>query len=537
MTGFKKSLWVLAFIFLFNTVSQADQISYDDLDPETQSLYIEANAAKKAGQDAEAIEKYKQLILILPNAEPFKQNLLDIYVKQKNWVQAERVSKELLALDPENKEYQLQVARILLWSKKAKLSFNELESLLLSDPRDVPAMTELAQIYLNTKEENKAQNVFRKILQVQPNKDEVKMELAYSYLRQKKNDQALDVLKTVRRGSEPYGIAAKEISALYLLQNDYAAAQTALMRARQIYPNDLNLLEQLANVSLWLKDYENAEIYFGQLQKRWPARRKDWEASLRELKNQKTYENLAKKPGVEWFSSFYSEALAGQTPRSVNLTSLLTYRWPLTPGFRLLFDAGLRNDQAIGTNYIYGAGLSWSFLDNAALILRARMEPDKQINISNWNNAVLAGTVFKTIDWEYDFELTNYYDQNQSKQNTIRVNWREALLKPLKINFETADYQINQPSSYFVRIDKAGTPQTLRANQISAEYEIPVSQNFSVSPGYAYRQELEQSTAHTLFLKSHWTHQSTQYDGSLYYREDSLGYRYWFGYLAVNFIF
>ena len=535
-TKFCFSLLVVGILWLAQP-GIADTFSYDDLDPEVQDLYREAISAKNNNRESEAIEKYNQLILILPKAEAFKQDLTDIYVKLKNWKLAEKYSKDLLTLDPQNKNYQLQVARILLWSKKSKLSFSELESLLLSDPKDVPAMTELAQIYLNAKDEAKAQNVFRKILQVKPDQDNVKMDLAYSYLRQKKNDEALEVLKTVRRGSEFYGPAAKEISAIYLNKNDYPNSKDALLRAYQSYPNDLNLLEQLANVTLWLKDYDQAQLYFNQLKKRWPSRKKDWETNLKELENQKNYENLSKRPGVEWFSSFYSEALAGAAPRSVNLTTMLTYRWPLTENFRLLFDAGLRNDQATGTNYIYGAGLSWAFLENAALILRARLEPDKQINSSNWNNAVLTWTPLRTVDFEYDFEQTNYYDQNQSRQNIFRLNWREAIIKPLKINLETADYQINQPSSYFVRIDKAGSPQVLKANQISAEYEIPVSQNFKVSPGYAYRQELEQSTAHTIFVKSHWVHQSTQYDGSIYYREDSLGYRYWFGYLAVNFIF
>jgi predicted Zn-dependent protease len=519
------------------SVSVADNFSYDDLDPDTRNLYIEANAAKNSKQYQEALEKYRKLILILPKALQFKQDLTDIYVDQKKWKEAEFYAKDLLSLEPENKDYQLQYARILMWSKKSKMSFAELESLLLSNPKDVKALTELAQIYLSMKQEDKAQGVYRKILEVNPGQDSVKMDLAYSYLRQKKNDQALEVFKNVRRGSDYYGSSTKELTAIYLNQNDYQNAQESLIKARRVYPNDLALLEQLANVTLWLKKYEEAEGYFKQLKTRWPARRKDWEASLKELENQKRYERAAKKPGLEWFSSFYSEALAGAAPRSVNLTTMLTYRWPLTESFRVLFDAGLRNDQSIGTNLIYGAGVSWAFLENATLILRTRMEPDKQINISNWNNAVLAWTPLKTVDFEYDYELTNYYDQNLSKQNTLRLNWREALIKPLKISLETADYQINQPSAYFVRIDKAGNPQMLKANQISAEYEIPVSQNFKVSPGYAYRQELEQSTAHTLFLKSHWDHQGTQYDGSVYYREDSLGYRYWFGYLGVNFIF
>jgi tetratricopeptide (TPR) repeat protein len=515
----------------------ADNFSYDDLDPEVQDLYREAVSAKKNNREAEAIEKYNQLILILPRAEVFKQDLTDIYVKLKNWKLAEKYSKDLLTIDPQNKNYQLQVARILLWSKKAKLSFSELESLLLADPKDVPAMTELAQIYLNNKEEDKAQNVFRKILQVKPDQDSVKMDLAYSYLRQKKNDDALEVLKTVRRSSEFYGPAAKEISAIYLNKKDYKNSKEALQKAYQTYPGDLNLLEQLANVTLWLKEYDNAQIYFNQLKNRWPSRKKDWEVNLKELESQRRYEQLAKSPGVEWFSSFYSEALAGSTPRAVNLTSILSYRWPLSDSFRIYLDSGLRSDQAVGVSPIIGTGINWSFLSNASVTLRTRIEPDKGINISNWNAASLYWSPLSNMDLEFDYELTNYHDQNQSKLNSARLGWREVLLKPLKVNLESNDYQINQPSAYFVRIDKPGIPQRLHANQISAEYELKITGNFTLSPGYGYREEIGQSTAHSLFLKSHWLHQNTQYDGSVYYREDSLGYRYWFGYLAVNFIF
>ncbi len=530
------SLLVLGVLWLAQPLI-AEDFSYDDLDPEVQDLYREAVSAKKNNRETEAIEKYNQLILILPKAEVFKQELTDIYVKLKNWKLAEKYSKELLTIDPENKDYQLQYARILMWSKKSKMSLSELESLLLSDPRDVPAMTELAQIYLNAKEEDKAQNIFRKILLVKPDQDNVKMDLAYSYLRQKKNDDALDVLKTVRRNSAYFGPATKEMSAIYLNKNDFQNSKEALLKAYQTNPGDLNLLEQLANVTLWLKEYENAQVYFNLLKKRWPARKKDWEMNLKELENQKQYEQLAKSPGVEWFSSFYSEAQQGQTPRSVNLTSILTYRLPLTDSFRLLFDAGLRSDQAIGINYIYGGGLSWSFFNNAAIILRSRFEPDKQINRSNWNNAVLAWYPLNQVELEYDYESANYYDQNKSVQSTARLGWREAFIKPLKISLETNDYQIDQPSSYFMRIDQPGNPRKLKANQAAVEYEIPVSQNFKVSPGYAYREEIGQATSSTFFFKSRWVHQHTQYDGSLYYREDSLGYRYWFGYLGINFIF
>lgn len=534
----KRMRLMVLFIFLLMSASlYADDFSYDELDPDTRNLYIDANAAKRSGNDLVAIEKYEQLIKILPKAHAFKQDLVDIYVKNKNWKSAEKYSKELLTIDPQNKDYQLQYARILLWSKKSKMSLSELESLLLSDPRDVKAMTELAQIYLTMKEEEKAQNVFRKILQVNPGNDNIKMDLAYSHLRQKEGAEALEVFKKVRAGSEHYGQSTKELTSIYLNQNDYVNAREALIKARKIYPRDRVLLEQLANVCLWLKNYDEAETYFKQLKKNWPTRAKDWNASLKALEAQKASDQLATRPGVEWYSSFYSETQAGSTPRAVNLTSLLSYRWPLNEGLRFYFDSGLRSDQAVGISPIGGLGVGWSFLSNASLTLRSRMEPDKSINISNWNSASLIFSPLLNMDLEYDYELTNYHDQNQSQQNSYRMYWREVVIKPLKLNFEHAWYRTNQQSAYFVRIDKAGSPRTLQANQISVEYEIPVTASFTISPGYAYREELEQSTAHTVFLKSHWLDQGTQYDGSVYYREDSLGYRYWFGYLAVNFIF
>jgi predicted Zn-dependent protease len=108
------------------SVSVADNFSYDDLDPDTRNLYIEANAAKNSKQYQEALEKYRKLILILPKALQFKQDLTDIYVDQKKWKEAEFYAKDLLSLEPENKDYQLQYARILMWSKKSKMSLHSM---------------------------------------------------------------------------------------------------------------------------------------------------------------------------------------------------------------------------------------------------------------------------------------------------------------------------------------------------------------------------------------------------------------------------
>src|ERR1700739_717750 len=72
----------------------------DEVTPEVQQLYADARAARQRGEDAAAIEKYRQILKLAPHLAAAYNNLGMLYFNDHDYAHAAEVLKRGLELNP-----------------------------------------------------------------------------------------------------------------------------------------------------------------------------------------------------------------------------------------------------------------------------------------------------------------------------------------------------------------------------------------------------------------------------------------------------
>ena len=198
----------------------------DEVTPEVQRLYAEANAASQSGDNAAAIEKYRQIIKLAPHLAAAYNNLGVLYFNQHDFGNAAEVLKRGLELNP-----------------------------------DMPTATAmLGMSYVELGSEERAEPLLRKTLKTDPKNDQVEMMFARVLLNEGKLDEAASHLNNFLARNP------KNQEAWYMLGKAYLQlSEDALKRINEIDPNSLvaheiagEIDESMHNYDLALVEYKKA---------------------------------------------------------------------------------------------------------------------------------------------------------------------------------------------------------------------------------------------------------------------------------------
>ncbi len=198
----------------------------DEVTPAVQQLYAQARAAKKQGDEAAAIEKYRSIIKLAPHLAAAYNNLGMLYFDRHDFAHAAEVLKHGLELDP-------------------------------SMPS---AAAMLGMSYAQLGEDEKAQPSLQAALRANPNDDQVEMTLARVLISSRKyQEAALRLSDFVKRNP-------KDQHAWYLLGKTYLQmSQDALKKINEIDPESVTaheiageIDESMHNYDLALAEYKKA---------------------------------------------------------------------------------------------------------------------------------------------------------------------------------------------------------------------------------------------------------------------------------------
>lgn len=198
----------------------------DEVTPEVQGLYAQANAASQRGDDTEAVEKYREIIKLAPHLAAAFNNLGVLYFNQHDFKSAATVLKRGLELNP-----------------------------------DMPTATAmLGMSYVQLGSEDKAEPLLRKTLKSDPQNDQVEMVLARVLINQGKLGDAASCLNDFLARNP------KNQEAWYILGKAYLQlSESALTKINEIDPNSLvaheiagEIDESMHNYDLALVEYKKA---------------------------------------------------------------------------------------------------------------------------------------------------------------------------------------------------------------------------------------------------------------------------------------
>lgn len=222
---FPKLYLVIIVLACLPTLCSA-KIQDDEVTPQVQQLYAEANAASQRGDTTGAIEKYREIIKLAPHLAAAYNNLGVLYFNEHDFKSAATVLKRGLELNP-----------------------------------DMPTATAmLGMSYVQLGSEQKAEPLLRKTLKSDPQNDQVEMMLARVLINEGKLDEAASHLNSFLARNP------KNQEAWYMLGKAYLQlSEDALKKINEIDPNSLvaheiagEIDESMHNYDLALVEYKKA---------------------------------------------------------------------------------------------------------------------------------------------------------------------------------------------------------------------------------------------------------------------------------------
>ena len=196
---------LLCVIVCGSTVSFAQQ-GNDEVTPEVQRLYAEAQAARKSGDNATAIEKYKAILKAAPNLAAAYNNLGMLYFDGHDYPRAAEVLQRGLALNPH-----MPGASAMLGMSYFQMGENEkaeplLETALRANPKDDQAEMVLIKVLIGTQKLQEASSRLNDFLARNPKDQEGWYLLGKAYLQMSE-----DALKKINQ-IDPDSVIAHEIA-------------------------------------------------------------------------------------------------------------------------------------------------------------------------------------------------------------------------------------------------------------------------------------------------------------------------------------
>jgi tetratricopeptide (TPR) repeat protein len=193
---------VLAPTFSKTALAQDD----NEVTPAVQSLYEQARAARQSGDDASAIEKYKEILKLAPHLAAAYNNLGMIYFDTHQYQQAIQVLDRGLQLNPKMPGSAAMLGMSYFQMGQDARALPLLEAALRANPKDDQAEMILIKVLLNSGKQADATAHLKSFLARNPKDQEAWYLLGKTYLHL--SEDALGKINEI----DPDSVIAHEIA-------------------------------------------------------------------------------------------------------------------------------------------------------------------------------------------------------------------------------------------------------------------------------------------------------------------------------------
>ena len=209
--------------------AEAAKLSPKDPEPHIAAATL---LTKQSDWDAAARE-YQAAVQSDPTSKTALAGLVDLYITQKKYSDAEASLRQLLASDPQNTAAHMQLGRLLLAEGKNTEAAEELHTALQANPDDPHAALELGTVYVKAGKDADAEQQFRLAEQKLPQDPEVHFALGSLLLHEKKYPEAQQELLIAVKLKPDLADAYGSLAIVAAENKNYTLALQALdVRAR-----------------------------------------------------------------------------------------------------------------------------------------------------------------------------------------------------------------------------------------------------------------------------------------------------------------
>jgi tetratricopeptide (TPR) repeat protein len=247
------ALWLLFPAFAATLVPQLNQ----EVTPEVQQLFVQAQAAQHNGDSATAIEKYLAIIRLAPHLASAYNNLGMLYLKNSDYTHAAEVLKRALELDPS-----MHSASSMLGISYFHLGVNKkaeplLREALTASPTDDSVEMTLALVLIDLKKYGEAASHLNSFLKRNPRNVEGWYLLRKAYLQMSEDARAK--INEI----DPDSVVAHEIAGeMDESVLNYAGAINEYQKAIAKAPHQPGTHMSMGNVYWRIGKWESAQAEF-----------------------------------------------------------------------------------------------------------------------------------------------------------------------------------------------------------------------------------------------------------------------------------
>ena len=194
---------------------------------------------EKQNKFSDAESEYKQAAALDPNSDALT-GLANIYMRGRQFPQAEEYLRKLVAARPDEAAAHVQLGRVLAAQGKNDAAVEELQTGAKLAPNDISVQRDLADLYTTAGKHAQAEAAYRELIARNPNDAQLYQGLGQSLLRQKKFGPAQQEFLTAVKLKPDFGEAYGDLAFAASENKEYPLVLKALeVRAKFLPENPL----------------------------------------------------------------------------------------------------------------------------------------------------------------------------------------------------------------------------------------------------------------------------------------------------------
>jgi len=236
---------------------QAETLQPKDSDPHLSAGIL----LEKSGKTSEAVDEYKAALAIEPSPDALTA-LANIYMHGRRFPEAEEYLRKLIALNPQDAAFHVELGRVLVAENRNDDALVELQTGAKLAPADVSVQRDLADLYVTMGKNGDAEAAYRALSSANPNDAELHRSLGQCLLREKKFAEAQQELLIAVKLKPDWGEAYGDVAFAASENRNYPLTLQALDARVKFVPEIPITYFLRASALDHLKDFKKASVNY-----------------------------------------------------------------------------------------------------------------------------------------------------------------------------------------------------------------------------------------------------------------------------------
>jgi tetratricopeptide (TPR) repeat protein len=248
---------VIAFSLLAICVATFAQSQEDEVTPQVQQLYAQAQAAQQRDDIPTAIQKYREMIRLAPHLAAAYNNLGRLYFNQHDFAHAAQTLNQGLKLNPDMPTASAMLGMSYLEIGQAENAVEPLQIALRANPKDPLVQMALSKVYIRLRKYDEAVDVLKTYTEQNPRDQEAWYLLGKTYLQL--SEDSLAKINQLDANSVVAHEVAGEIDES---MHNYDGALVEYKKAIDLAPNQPDPHMHMANTFWSISKWDSARTEF-----------------------------------------------------------------------------------------------------------------------------------------------------------------------------------------------------------------------------------------------------------------------------------